>query len=468
MERVKNDFDRILNKGGAFVIFADASLPQEVILAKVVYNNLSERSTIQSNSWSFLSILKDVFVEKTQGNEIIPEEIKSPLIKPLLTLLANHTKEAEFKCALTPIRPLANRWLTLAENKYGMNVAGLVQPPDKSKTGWVFIFPNLGNKAEFLSTFLKSILPEICPLLFPETEGKNWVHRDQYELPPVKEKLQELERFKAESESKILELEGGIAAQRRDHQFMYDLICGTGNELVAAVFKALILIGFESVVDVDEEEKRASLREDLRIHDRSPVLVVDVKGIGGKPADAEALQAQKHTIIFMKENDRTDVQGLTVINHERFIPALDRENEMPYRQEIIDNAEQVGLGLMTGWDLFRIVRNMSLNKWRSEELKPIFYQIGRIHPIPVHYEHIGEVNKVWEKAFSINLKNGEIGIGQTISIEFPVDFEEQKVSSLRLDDADVKVANAPSEVGIGRDDGLPKVRKGMSVYRIKV
>src|SRR5690606_33742325 len=97
-----------------------------------------------------------------------------------------------------------------------------------------------------------------------------------------------------------------------------------------------------AVVDVDEERDREgkSRREDLQITDRSPTLIVDIKGIGGYPGDEDALQASKHASIRMKEWKRTDVNGLSIINHQRHLPPLERENQMPFRQELLHAAEE--------------------------------------------------------------------------------------------------------------------------------
>jgi hypothetical protein len=194
---------------------------------------------------------------------------------------------------------------------------------------------------------------------------------------------------------------------------------------------------------------------------------VDVKGVAGKPADAEALQAQKHAFIYIQEQNRADVRGLTIINHQRLLPPLERDNDMPFRKEILDNAQQVKLGLMTGWDLFRLVRGFIQNNWKPEQVTPLFYQTGRILPIPGHYECVGKVKQVWKAAFSVEIEQGEIRVGDRIAVEFPVDFNEQMVTSLRLNNGNVEVAAAKCEVGIQREDLAPKVKSGMAVYRIK-
>jgi len=74
---------------------------------------------------------------------------------------------------------------------------------------------------------------------------------------------------------------------------------------------------------------------------------------------------------------------------------------------------------------------------------------------------------VWKKAFSVQVENGTLNVGDRISIEFPVDYDEQPIASLRLNDMDVRSAIAGQEVGILRDDVSPKVKEGRPVCRIK-
>jgi hypothetical protein len=469
MAMAQNRFERILDNGGAFIIFADTRDRQKLVWAQDFghYNGITIREDIHYDNWSLLSVLSNLTINSDHGEEIDAVKGESLLVK----LLADYLDDATFCCTFEAQWHLEKRWFVLAKNKYGAAVAGVIAPPEKTKIGWIFIFPRIKNKDHFLSAFLKNILPDLCPGLFPHAEGQKWVRRAEYELPSVLQKAKQISDIQDDAAKKVVDLEKAIQEDRNASQFLYALIRETGDPLVEAVEKALALIGFKSVVDVDDEMtkagKEASLREDLRIHDNSPVLVVDIKGVAGMPADTDALQAQKHAFIYIQEQNRPDVRGLTIINHQRLLPPLDRKNDMPFRKEILDNAEQVKLGLMTGWDLFRLVRGFIQNNWKTKHVIPIFYQTGRILPIPKHYEYIGRVKQIWKTAFSVDIEQGEIRVGDRIVVEFPVDFDEQPVTSLRLNNASVEVAMAKCEVGVQRQESLPKVKSGMPVYRIK-
>ena len=466
---VQDKFNRILDNGGSFVIFSDERDQQELVFAKDTggYMGLSIKEKINYDNWSFLSILSNLTITHDHGEEIDAVKMQWPLVR----LLEDCFNDATFCCTFEAQWHIRERWGVLAKNKFGSTVAGFIAPPEKTKSGWVFILPRIKAKERFLSAFLKNILPDICPVLFPHAEGQKWVHRTEYELSSVLDKAKQISEIQDDAAKKVADLERAIEEDRNASQFLYDLLRETGTPLVEAVKKALALLGFNSVVDVDDEMKKAgkeaSLREDLRIHDKSPVLVVDIKGVAGRPADPEALQAQKHAFIYIQEQERADVRGLTIINHQRLLPPLERDNEMPYRQEILHNAEQVKLGLMTAWDLFRLARGFVQNKWQPDQVIPVFYQTGRILPIPQHYEYVGKVKQIWREAYSVDLEQGEVQVGDRVAVEFPVDFDEQTVTSLRLNDADVQTATAKCEVGIQRQDFSPKVKAGMSVYRIR-
>ena len=467
MAALQSNFDRILYAGGVFIIFADSRDMQEIVWAKLKFNTLHIDREISFDNWSFLSTLSKLNATHDVGEEIVPVDGDYPLVR----LLAGHLDGARFYCALQADWEINDRWFALAKNKYGAAVAGVIVPPKGSNSGWVIILPRLKKQESFLAALFKDILPEMLPALFPHAEGQRWVHRSEYELPAVLAREKEIRDVETKAALEVSELEDAIKKERDSHKYLYDLLRETGGSLVAAVQKALSILGFENVVDVDAEMmatgKGSSLREDLRIHDTSPILVVDIKGVTGRPADPDALQAQKHAHIYMQEKNRTDIRGLAIINHQRMLPPLDRDNDMPFRQEILDNAAQIKFGVMTTWDLFRLVRNATGHRWKPEHVKPVLYGIGRIRPVPRHYEYLGMIKQVWKAAFSIQLEHLKLAIGDTVAIDGPVDFEEQFVSSLRLNNVDCEAAEAGAEVGVPRSDALKAIKVGLAVYRVE-
>ena len=76
--------------------------------------------------------------------------------------------------------------------------------------------------------------------------------------------------------------------ERKNNGFLHQLLTASGPELVAAVRQTLGVLGFRSVIDVDQEltdgKSKVSRREDLQIQDHSPILLVEIKGIGPAPS----------------------------------------------------------------------------------------------------------------------------------------------------------------------------------------
>jgi hypothetical protein len=223
-------------------------------------------------------------------------------------------------------------------------------------------------------------------------------------LPSIVALRQEILEIEAAARRETERLTQAIAAEREKMGFQHDLLRETGDDLVGAVKKALAAIGFNSVIDSDESKLPGDRRrEDLQIRDRSPVLLVEVKGISGLPPEHEALQVGKYIAPRMKEWNRTDVAGISLANHERNKPGLDR-NQSPFTGDVIACAVDQGLGLLTTWDLFRLVRNLLRLGWKAEHVQALFYAPGRIDAIPANYEFTGEVEHYWERAGVVGIR----------------------------------------------------------------
>src|SRR5258708_32391772 len=166
----------------------------------------------------------------------------------------------------------------------------------------------------------------------------------------------------------------------------------------------------------------------------------------------------------MRELKRTDIIGLTICNHQRHLPPLDRDGT-PFRMELIDAAEQQIVGLMTAWDLYRLVRNFNKRGWEPEHLQRLFYRKGRIETVPAHYEYCGTIAHVWTAKFGV-VTGKEIRIGDRIAVQFPIEFEEVPVSSLNVNNMSVQVSKPGDQTGLLWPPGLPKLREGMRVFRI--
>jgi hypothetical protein len=90
-----------------------------------------------------------------------------------------------------------------------------------------------------------------------------------------------------------------------------------------------------------------------------------------------------------------------------------------------------------------------------------------IEPIPSHYEPVGTVSRFFEQASALTIDlTGEIKVGDTLAYELPVEFEQEEVQSLRLNDEDVDQAVPGVEVGVKTSLTKEQARKGVRVFRL--
>lgn len=471
MAYAQKHFDRIFEHGGIFVIFAEPKINQDIIWGHLNYSRLVREGDLQYSNWSFLSILDSQYFTtvRDQGMQISLDGESY-----VGQTLSDFTQRAFFNCTLDFRSRPGNKemWLPIAKNKFGATVAGLKTVfKEGVNYGWILILPHIIEKAEFLAKLFKEVLPELSPEFFPQIEGKRWVQRTEYELPSIVELNNKIGQVEERGKIEVDELNNLIQEERETIGFLHDLLTSTGDTLVESVEKTLKLIGFESVVNIDEKIKAqgdaTQLREDLQIHDESPVILVEIKGISSMPSDDDALQVQKYLPLFMKETKSTEVRGLTIINHQKHVPAIERNNKNIFRDEIITNVQKHDIGLLTTWDLYKLARGFIKNGWKSENIKPLLYENGRIHPIPENYELIGTIENFWENvgAISISLED-ELRHGDRISFELPVDYEEQIVDSIHLNDAQVESAEEGTLVGIKTTLGKDQAKKGVRVFRV--
>lgn len=464
-------FGRILSHGGVFVIFADYRVVRETVWGHLKWSRLVRRETRNWDDWCFLSALNqsNVGIARDKGQEIT-------VVDSLFgQLLVEHSKEVHYLCTFEPrFARTFNFWMTLAHNKYGSPVAGAVvhREEEGQPDGLVLLLPQLRNKAGFLRKLLADVLPDVAPHLFPHVEGLRWVHRPEYELPSVVGLKAEIDRVHEEAEKQVAALEQHIEKERLQMGFMYALLRATGDELVEAVKTALEVVGFQRVVKMDPEvEKDMTVgrrREDLQIRDESHLVLVEVTGMSGLPREAKALQVWKYIAPRMRELDRIDVRGLAIVNHQKHLPALDRNNESLFSKDVLTNAQEHKFGLMTSWDLWRLVRSFRKNSWNHDQIRDLFYRDGRILPVPAHYEPVGKIEHFWEKAgaVGVRIEEAELRRGDRIAFELPVEFEEETIESLQIDGQPVARAGAGDPVGIQTHLSKEQARKGTRVFRV--
>jgi hypothetical protein len=470
MGRICDDWNRILSSGGVFVIFAEPRHQQTLVLATVRRGRIDDEREIPFDNWSFLSMLSTDYFKFDA--EVGTESKLAELADFLDGFLRKHQGQLKFDTVIAPTQNLTYQgskygFVPFWNSKFGDHIGGIVyaKPP---MNGRILILPQVNDKEGAVYELMTTVLPELCPHLFPFFEGGRWVHGDDYEHASIMAKKAEQQRFRVEADLKITELEGEIEAERKRNAFIHGILVGTGDELVADVKAILQLIGFQQVIEPDEESG-SNKQEDLQIHDRSPALLVEIKGLAGQPTESDTHQVTKYVLRRMKEWSKTDVCGVFLVNHQRNIPALDRSHENVFTTPQVTDAIENDTGLLTTWDLFRLVRGMIEWKWPTKVVQDVFYGNGRLTNLPSHYELAGMIAHFYDQILVLSIDVGATGlrVGDTVGFLLPTGFFEETIASLQVEKKSVNEALSGQRAGYKTGLKRADIPVGTPIYVVR-
>lgn len=468
MAAVQVHFDLILDHGGTFVVFAQPRIDQDLHFTTLWQKDFSNQTSIHYDNWSFLSVLDNLGVEPRHGREMSVALEDAPAVSGMKKFL----QDGRYAATITPNRQVAGEWTDLFKDKYDRTIGGVLVRKASRGNGMVWVLPQISDKAGIITHLFEELMPAVSPHLFPEFEGGRWVERSEYRLPAILDHINSIEEIKANAKRKIKAVQVKIDEERSKYGFLDKILTSQGSELVESVEDCLKFIGFSDVVDVDAKVdssgKNSRKQEDLQILDGSPSLLVEVKGLSGFPGEADVLQVLKYVTRRTSEWDRTDVRGIFIVNHQKNIPALDRNNLHAFPAPQPKDALDSNITLITTWELFLLARAKMRWNWPSEVVKELFCTSGRISCIPTHYVAIGIVEKYWPEpeAVAIRLNGSGLSKGQRIAFVTPSDYLEQIVTSLQVDGNDVDNAASGDLVSIKVEYSKSQIRPKTSVYNV--
>ena len=449
MSWVKESFDRILNNGGAFVIFAQPHLYQNICLARKQFDKFKIEKNIEFKNWSFLSILSDFLETKEDyGTEIFLQEQR---LKEFY-FIKDALKDAEFTATIKFKYHYTNNFKAILKNKYGDDIGGIYFK-EESK-GRIFILPQITKKSEVVVSLINEFLPTLSPHLFPDFKMFKWVENNEYELDTILNYKTEKMKFNQRAKEELEKIDKKILKEREKLCFLHGIITKSGDELVVSVKKCLEFIGFKKVINVDEkidnQEGSTSKQEDLQILEKSPFLLLEIKGLSGLPRESDTMQVYKYIPRRMKEWDRTDVRGISIINHQRNIPPLERNNRNVFTKPQIDDANSNDITLITTWNLFLLVRGMVKWNWNPKVLQDLLYRKGVLSKIPTNYLPVGKVVKYWKNlnVISVKIDDNKIQKGQRVGYVTAKGYFEEYALSLEVENKNVIDAISGQTVGI--------------------
>ncbi len=275
----------------------------------------------------------------------------------------------------------------------------------------LIVLPDMNKKGELLTELFTIVLPSLKPKLFPYSSSFNWKEEESYWLPNYGKLLIKKQSITNIYKKKLIQVDKEIDDNANEYKFLHDIISETGNKLVDVVQYYLRWLGFENVIKVDDKKDKIK-EEDLRVELDDGILVIEVKGIGGTSKDNECNQIDKIVHRRERERNKFDVKGLYIVNHQRYLPPLERINP-PFNKQQIEDAVHDKRGLISTWELFKLYLNISNGIITKEDAIKSLTNHGLIQFKPLNIKYVNNVKKVFKKGkiiiihTSLNIKNGD-------------------------------------------------------------
>ena len=479
MMQVEPLVERMLLASGVLVVFLQPPMRETFNLYSLnrLHGQVIVRDACELGNHGFCSFIQppNLFFERDLGTEVSVVN-KGGLISDVV---ARYTDSVEFNSTLNstldPNYPKAFNdtnqpvFIPFLNNKYGKCVGGLIIL--RPTRGLVVLLPQFTRKADLIADLFRDFLPNTHSHLFPEHEGGRWVHRVEYEHPTVISLQRRVDDIQLQADKQKAEITGQIEAESERLSFLHGLLVKSGGDLVSDVIKTMSHIGFHEVINVDElRGEKAIKEEDIWIRDRSPILLVEVKGLGRQPGEADTHQVTKYLNRRMVQWNRTDVRGVFLVNHQLGIQPLDRANESVFTPNQINDAQGDRVGLMTTWDLFRLVRGMERWNWPPAIVQDVFYQAGRIGIVPSHWIPVGRVVHYFDElSVASVLISGSVPLrrGDTVGYVFPNRFEQEVVESVQVEHEPVESVDPGQKAGY--KTSLPRrfLPENKIVYKVR-
>lgn len=324
------------------------------------------------------------------------------------------------------------------------------------------VLPNIENKGLLINDLLTNTLPALVPSVFPYSTEFSWRDDKSYYLPNQIDLLNEQKTIHIEYEKKLIENEEKIIENYKKYQFLHELLTETGDNLVQAVYKYLKWLEFKDV-KIQDEHSSSVLEEDLQVKLDNGLLIVETKGIGGTSTDSDCSQISKIKHRRCKERKAFDVFAIYIVNHQRFLPPLDRKNP-PFTKEQLSDAENDERGLLSTWQLFTLYFDIQSGLITKDEARKELLKFGLVQFKPKTRTQLPMPKQILKdgQVVILDILNENLKVGQTLILEKNDRFTKTKIESIQVDGKSATDVTK-GEVGLKLND---KVSKGTIIWTV--
>ncbi|MCK4500323.1 hypothetical protein KAU11_07490, partial [Candidatus Babeliales bacterium] len=412
-----------------------------------ITNNYEEALKIQKyNIYDFVDNCPTL--EPKYGKEIIicniSEDFKSLLESHKNQVVYNQTFHHPVKWQGEK-RILDKNFVPILKNSNG----DIVSICEFRNNAVVMYLPQITNKTEFLSEFLSKIAPRISPELFPYSTTFSWKEEQSYWLPNHHELLEQKQTLKIEYESKLEKKDDAISTNKEKFLFLHQILTETNDSLVNALIQYFKWLGLGEIKNMDESASDSTiLEEDIQIEMDDGLLIIECKGIGGTSTDSDCNQISKIKHRRCKERNRFDVFALYIVNHQRYLPPMKRNNP-PFTKHQKKDALNDERGLVTTWQLFNLYFDVEDGIIKKEEARQQILEFGLIAFKPKKLALVDKPKEIFKdgKVCIVNIKNTKLKANQEIFIEKDNRFTKAQIIDIQIESKSVKTASN-GEIGL--------------------
>ena len=319
-----------------------------------------------------------------------------------------------------------------------------------------FVLPQADDttKLEMVKRLFEGILYENFSDYFPTIEKSKWIHKVLYAHPEVRKIDDEIISLEKDYLARNELLEHKKEEISHSYDFLQKLITATGDDLVQAMIVYLKWLGFENVIDKDTTADSV-LEEDIQIDlDENRLLIIEVKGIHRTSQDSECSQIDKIRYRRLKQNRNREIYALYVVNHQRGIEPVARQNP-PFTKEQMEDAKCCDRGLLTTWQLFKIYQAVELGAISKEQVRNSLLRAGVISFEPDLAKPINDPYHQWQEGMVLGIDvNTPVGVGDDIFVENENGWYCAKVTSIQQEGISYECVEK-GKTGIGLSQKLP-------------
>lgn len=356
----------------------------------------------------------------------------------------------------------------LAKDRFGEPVSFVkfILNKDNSPSGFLYVLPLSSKRNKMLIELMREILPSIHSNIFPDIANFKWLNKEEYLLPSIKKLTDDKRSAEKELKNKIKEIEGNINSEKQKYGFLYGILLPDSfdDKLVKNLLTLFSKFGYKDLKCPDDDIE-GNKQEYIQIKDNNPILI-EVKGISGKPSESNCQQVLKYMIRRQKEENRQDIHGMFIVNHQRNIEPLERED--PFTQPQIDDSRNSHYSLLSTWTLFKAFLAFERGELTFEDIDYCMRKPGLIEFLPKNWEEIGEVERVFpqQSVIGVKIDKNKLKVEDYIGYIHNDKYIIKKIKSIKIEGNEVNEGYPNQDIGIKIDESVDNSFKKKVIYKV--